>query len=879
MARMARSQTNLQTLNGGLPRVQNQRFQNVVPKFASTQAGLDPFRGDLTNAFNSFFGQAQSALEKMQSADFEIRKMEAQNVVKERQLEAEALARDLYMENPQMRASDVPGYVEGLSEDQTASRTFLNTFRDTLGANIGDRMYGDFALHMERVNNPSAFESEAARWWEREYGDGTGDPYVDNAMQSAWARNYERARVSAAGEAIARSRAAAADALEDDIYRRASSPDFSQEDYYSLVEGMRSLHPGESTGRLHARVLSTMSAAAVNAGPEAARNFVTFLDQPRPNADGTPGQSLAEQFPRAVAEIRQSTYDGVLRATTLLGSEAVQSAGEELAGILSEPDEYSRLESLIQFRTEAIPRLMNTAGAPYQQILQLNAQIDEQVAGLQQYALNMNGIEQGALTGRFPEWMTAEDVAANGAEYIMRNADFMNTNDPALAVRAGNVVRSIVDRFGEAGISEDVQQYFAAGLLNPDINVSANTYRALMTADPSGQIARSVLGDNARALTTFEFAQQGTTPFGTTEDVLAVANSPEVQSAIREINSFGSIQDYLFRDERQSDRLGLFEAEYFGDDMAETLQETMGLDSFWDFSSWGSPEMTPQARDLIRNTALSVASLRLARGEDVDHSNMRTDIAQVLSGSMEIVNGRLTVRSTGPMEGDERDMGIAPLSRAVRNPNTGEYEDTVATFEDDIRLIREESFIGLDLGDEAFNGFDVLPAPHLAPYNGYMILNTDTNRPASIEVGSPYTMQRPYDEAGNERWDIAVWWNGSEEIEFSGNLEADRALAREVLNPGIGLLPRYNLDGEIYSYELFARPRWTTESQYTIQDIEDRAGQNIDISLIPPEQRLLYLGRQFRSMESALPLDSTPSDNAADIQAIEEYLRGVATEN
>jgi len=56
MARMARSQTNYRGATGGLAGVKTQSFAQQVPEIQSEGAGLDPFRGDLTNAFNQFFG-------------------------------------------------------------------------------------------------------------------------------------------------------------------------------------------------------------------------------------------------------------------------------------------------------------------------------------------------------------------------------------------------------------------------------------------------------------------------------------------------------------------------------------------------------------------------------------------------------------------------------------------------------------------------------------------------------------------------------------------------------------------------------------------------------------------------------------------------------
>ena len=103
MARMSRSQTNYRGATGGQASVKTQSFSHQNAAIQGEGAGLDPFRGDLTNAFNNFFGSVQNSISGFQQTKHENDMIEAQEYAVDMKKQATVSATDYYMENPTSR--------------------------------------------------------------------------------------------------------------------------------------------------------------------------------------------------------------------------------------------------------------------------------------------------------------------------------------------------------------------------------------------------------------------------------------------------------------------------------------------------------------------------------------------------------------------------------------------------------------------------------------------------------------------------------------------------------------------------------------------------------------------------------------------------------
>jgi hypothetical protein len=902
MARMARSQTNITTQNGGMAAVKPQSFNHVVPQIASSMTGVNPFAGDLTNAFNQFFGSVQESMSTIQAAEFQQKKIEAQDYAKEMQAAGVNQAREDFQANPSMNQAGLQTSVESM-ELANENRHFLESYRQTLGASVGDRMYGDFALHMSQ-RPASSFESEAATWWQNNYGSGTGDEIVDQAMSAAWSRNYETARVRAAGDAIAQSKQAAHDGLVNDVFRRMGAPDWNWNDYASVNRSMASLFPNETNGQVSSRTLGIMLQAAVAQGENATRSFMSFLDQQPMGENGQPGQSIAQRFPAAVARMRDQAYDSLMSYTTLSGQQAFQDQSAELSRIMSMPDEYDQFEALTNFSLNTIPTLQNTAGVPFSQIGALRSQVNERLAELRTYSTNMAGLRQGTSGGSFPAWMGVEDAEQYTSEFILREHDFLNGNgDSLVSTKAGMALQQIYNRFGEGVIGDDMRQMFAGGLLSANPDTVARTVTTLKTMDPTGAIANNILSNNARALGIFNAANVAPTPDGDPVQAAIRAASPEVQASLTQINETGLHNILggagLISGDNNSELEVALNNELLGDGLREVLQETLGEDNFWQWDSWGSPRTTPQVDALIRNSyTQAVAQLRADPNQEFTLESIRGKVAQMIQGSLWYDQGVLRLRS-GALQAEERTADgfqVVPLANGVHNPDTGEIENTAATLREDIDAITSGlTGINLDTDD-----IGVRQATHLDQYNGFQLVDENTDLPLVLMVGEPMEIEKQFERGEDGQLSRLGWFSSfienwsDQTITFTGDPDHDQPLAEMVFGPGVHLREHTasgNPDDPVVGYSLFVAPRFKGTSQYTIADIERMADQQIDpaiafqaIQRLPVEQRAFAMAQYYARRNGFDPLENSlgiGGDDVSeeDMEAIRNYLetRGINT--
>ena len=828
MATMNRTQTDIQSSNRGMASIKNQSFNHQVAPIASAQSGLDPFRGDLTNAFNNFFGSVQNSMQNFQEAEMINKKVEAQTYADNMKKEAKALATDQYMENGSMKASGIDGMIGGLSPEQQSNRHFLTTYKDTLGANIGDRMYGDFALHMSQ-KPASSFDSEALSWWEKEYGDGTGDETVDVSMQAAWARNFEVARVKASGETIKQQKQQTLNELNNDIFRRVASPNFSDVDWASMVSNTASLYPNETIGQHNARTLGMMMNASVAAGPAKTQKFLAFLDHANEGQ-----QSYAERFPAAVAKIKAETYDALVANTTLSGQEAYTTAASKFAAITNEPDEFTQVEQLTTFYATEIPKLMNTPGASYSQIQALKAKAAEQFSVLKEYTLKVNGITQGAQTGDWGSLETA-DLTKYGHEAIMRRADWFNIEpgeDPTKVMfTASTTIKGMMDRFGEKAISDDTKQLFTAGLLSNDPALQGRTATVLRAIDGTGDLGRLLVAHDPRAATIYDAAVAPMVANQSVDQSLLVVNSEEFKVASQQVADTGVAQ-MLYPEEKKDDATKQFAADFFGEDMSEFIEEEMGMDDGWlFFGNAGSPNISPIVQKQIKALANTQMSKLRALGQDYDVDTLRKNIYRTLAPALYIDNGVIKMNS-GTQAISDREGSIVPLGNTIYNPNTGKHENTAETLREDIGYI-QEGLLGIyidgeEVPEDGNNYYEVVRSDNLKHLNAYQVISTTTGVPLTIGIGNEYEVNESftYDKEGNlsEKGWFKDWWDDTEKISFTGDPEMDAMKASLVFGKGVALVPVTNASGDVLTYNVVVRPRFKEgASKYSIETIEKNA--------------------------------------------------------
>jgi hypothetical protein len=828
MTRMARTQTNIRGETNGMSEVGTKRFGHVVPQQVGASAGIQPFAGDLSSAFQNFFGQVSNAADKLVQADFVAKKQEAQNQFVVNQEAGVSAANKISQTNPTMSPKDAELQ---LSEDQRSNNAFLTTFRKTMGSNAGDQIYADFKVHMA-TQDPSTYEQQAMSWWKKNYGNGTGDPTVDTYMQSTWMRNYESDRVSFAGKAIENQREATSNEIMKNAGTRLSMADFGPQDIANIAANYRSgPFGGVSDGKAMAQAVAALKISAVSQGRTATTRLIAALHQPYTAKDGTQ-TTLAQMFPEQMGLLEGELTQGLMNYTTLKGAETVSQAMTDMQTVISSyPDELQQFTALTNFFTAKMGELAQTPGIG-NGLETFRAAGLKQLGVLKAYGLGMN--RMGAFhTGEIPAGFDVDEFKKYGMEYMNRNFNVIDGKqgvpDQAIAVNAGMFLRRAVERFGVKAIDDDMVKMFAQGVLSDDPATAARSAIALKTLDGSGLLAEQLLGkDDAAALAKFRYLTQGNATI-TTGDITQRGGSYDVR--MKEAGVFiqkaGGTGAYLFQSEgTKAKQEAKFNEEFLGDSMGEAMEEAMGLDK------WGTATMSPDLQLRVRNMVDVAVQQRLANNQPVDIDSIRRHVADQLSNSVVRVGDTIELARSvpNPTVNEKGQIVAVPLGNGVFNPATGKAENTAETFDSD------KEALGVALEKVAPNGSTMLdgklsftPAQEHRDVSGYWV-GDEFNNPVNLAINEPYQMQPQFKEGDSTRsWWISRW--GRDSVRFTGNVEEDQRLANRVLGPGVKLIPNIGVspdaNGElkprINGYRLLLTPRLTGHSTMSLEELQRAA--------------------------------------------------------
>lgn len=827
MARMNRTQTSLQSSNNGMPSVGLQRFNQVVPKVGGASDGVNPFAGDLSSAFNNFFGQISKAASTLQEADFAIRKQEAQVVAEKWRQDGLATANREFQKNPNITAQEAESR---LTPEQKDNNNFLLTFRKAMGANVGDKIYSDFRIHMANVD-PAKYETEASDWWQKKFAGGTGDPTVDASMQAQWMRNYEQDRVTFAGEAIKAVRQNTTNEIIKNVGPRINSADFGVADITAIQTQFQSLFNGESAGQNMARALTALKIAAVPLGRTATQRFIAALHAPMPTDNPDETTSIAEQFPAQVAAVEQETTAALESYVTLSGQQALTKASTEFASILaSNPDKLAQFDALTNWRLTTMPNLANTpgVGSGYSQ---LDDKVIGKLAELSAYKLAQN--RMGAFVANPTEGIPGFDRT----EFQKYGEDFMTRNfnpftgkqgvpDEVVAMQAGQFLSAGISRFGLDGITKEVREQFGAALLSADTATSARAAHALKMIDGNGRIGAMLLDGNARALSKFQHMTQGnaTVPYGTLQS-RAGTFDVNVADTTADITKAGGVRKFLFSSEGTATKIDAkWQSEFRGSSMAEALDEVLG-------DTWGTPNVAEPVLARVEEMVGVVVARRAAEGLDIsDYSAIRKEVALNLKNSIVISDGVIKmVREAPEVRLNEQGTAVSvPIGNSVMNPITFAVENTAETLRSDMDAI-EAGMANLSIEGETGVSIGYKQSTDHRDVNGQLLTNKDTDTALTIPVGIGMNMQEQFSAGSTDR---KGWWSrwGTDTVTFSGNVEKDQELARRYLHPAIQLIPQNAVrmvNGEtkevVIGYQLLLTPRLTGQTKMSLEDLRRSA--------------------------------------------------------
>jgi len=137
---VARSQNILMQTNAPSQvsaKAKNQTFNHVQVNKVATREGINPFAGDLTNAFNNFFNKANNALSTLQESEFQADKMEAQREAQRRRTIGANDAKEMAASNNYDMNAD-----KAMSSSQSefaGQYGYSQAFQESYGQAIGGR--------------------------------------------------------------------------------------------------------------------------------------------------------------------------------------------------------------------------------------------------------------------------------------------------------------------------------------------------------------------------------------------------------------------------------------------------------------------------------------------------------------------------------------------------------------------------------------------------------------------------------------------------------------------------------------------------------------------------------------------------------------------
>lgn len=806
MVRMARSQTNIAAPNQGLAKVATQNFNQTTPQFQSESAGLDPFRGDMTNAFNNFFGSIQNSLGTIQDVQRTEDKRLATEYANDMKARAATEAQDYYVLNPTSR--DVNAALETEDSNLQSNRHFVDTYKQTLGSNIGSRLYSDFTASQANAN-PANFEANAQAFWQENYTEGTGDPLVDLAMQTAWTRNYENNRISAAQETVRRQRAAAALEHRRSIYR-ALDGDVSIEMLNGLIGG-GPLTGGETRGQRSARDFGIVMEAVANGDLSSEQINVVdaWINNVPTGPNGERGQSIAQQFPILADRAEMQLPAIRARGATITGQQAVTDITNQLsAGLAEFDDPVDQMNYLNQNAPVMIEQLRNTRGVSGAAVDDFRNTVDTQRTDMLNYVEGRNNWTSIGAGGQ-PTFGFDPTDTTNKAALVDA---FASADNP---IDAANILANAVGAFGPEVIPDAIKQNLNAQLGSPDPQVRMKAATAVLQASGvSGSydvnIQNALLDEDAQTRMNVirSYMDQG-------EGVnAAVALAGNVDAAMAIIEDEGIEVSYSVLEGTKAEQDAEMREFFTSKSMLSYLEATVeGKGFFARQLTWQNGSgITAEAQAAMRRAGDSYIIQRRALGQTTPtQGEIRQHVAETMVDRMFIENGIWNYDETVQPSADR---GVIRVGTSVYNHETGTPENTIATMTTDLSTL-EDSFFKVNFDGD----FSTIADPDATNTNGRMVLHDGL--PVNLAIGSNIRIDQEYygegASRGQRRGAINDAFNGAETVTLTGNPETDAALLFPALGPGVTLVPDRSLDGDVIGYSLRVSPRFEGEPSADVE--------------------------------------------------------------
>lgn len=819
---VARSQNILMQTNAPSQvsaKAKNQTFNHVQVNKVATREGINPFAGDLTNAFNNFFNKANNALSTLQESEFNADKIEAQREAQRRRTIGANDAKEMAASNNYDMNAD-----KAMSSSQSefaGQYGYSQAFQESYGQAIGGKMLSDMQIESVGIK-PEEFEGWATGWFKTRFGEGTGSEVVDLQVQSAFNKQYQQMRVDKAFKTIENQREAALEAASNSAMTFTSQKGgWGHSEYNRLLTQVQGINPTMTEGKARAATLDILASASIAGGQKSIHNLLSFLTTPQINhPDEAPGQSLAERFPLDIAQLRQSVYAKQQAYVTMEGQQAAATFSTAVANAITKTDgnTANRISALKGLHAD-LGKLANTPGVNASMFAEAKSQLTDQLTTTRALATNYARLEHLTQTGNLHPSLNGEEVKKILPEMLGEfDYNFLLNTDPNSGVRAGKILRAATGRFGNDVLDDDVKDMVTAGLLSADPKIQANALNVINNMSGNDMaVAAQMMGDEFGKLNLLTAGSDGSLDID-----LDMVNRPDLIASREAVKSTG-IESYFIEnwaDLKKTEQAEPVQEWFNG--VSEKIEENFELDDgFMFFGNGGNPDVSDPAMKLLRQiTEDQIVIMRNSGTGQVDPDMLQKRVASIAGPQLAINEGRLVPFRDVPNN-------TIPIANNVMNPS-GVMEDVIGNMNkaadsipDGLRnLIVGGTGMGIiEDGDDIQINYNEMFATTGA--NLYQV--TSGGYSITMPIGKEMTGNLQYREDG----ELYSFWqtedNNERTFKLTGNIVTDERLMKRYVHPAVRLVSEDAQPGQPAYYRLAIEPHFLEVDGDTMMETELKA--------------------------------------------------------
>ena len=809
-----------------------QPVAHEIPQFVGSMRGVDPWAGDMSAAFNQFFGSINQSLNTVMDAQrgAEIIKVKGQREQMKAAANAQATTDyesrkasgqklDLSTMNPTPLPTTVTA--DGAVLQTSEWKAYGHSYSQATGRLNGNRLYNNMIEEAAAQNiTPEQFSQFTSEYFTQNYGGGTGDPYHDNEMQAAWKAKTQEARHQNEIEIVKRIQQKRAKAAFDAVYSFGKDAKFTGENYYESLGLMSKANPSLTHGQVSAKVLGTWIDAAkqTKAGSQ---KLIAFLHRKDYDEDGVEIGSLAERFPAEMAQHEQNLTASYKKFVTLSGQKSVTAVSSAAVTAIGMPDGTmtdmkSKLKALLNVYT-ASGKLDNVPGASSTQTTKIRSDILGAIVKLQNTHKVTMKVAQNAV-GSGNHHVTKEEYN-DGAVRLLAE---MNLDTEASATNIGKAARNLMDKHNN-GVPAVVVEKLTAALSSGDSVKAKNALKAISIIDPTGSIMAKEFKDNPHA--TFLLH----TKHANFDQAFAILHDDNFKAAAAELTLdkvvFGDTPLPTGSDAKQ-DIANQIESVLFGTTGDGTLsvgEQILGNNTIVSFFGAGDDVLySPTLRNAMKSQAILIAAQhKYQTGTNIGPEKLRERLAATFRGKVVPLQSedgdpmldferevgtditRSDVESNQPINTSDVTTENARYGIAVMTP-WGETQNTVENMGEAVVDLVDNGLYGLQAGDLDDEDLAVRPHSGLRGKNAYVIMNLKTNQPLVLPIGKNIDGEERFDATGESQF-----FNPNKTFKLTGDPNVDKKMIKPFVHPSIALIPRREGDsktGKVKFYELGIRP-------------------------------------------------------------------------